>query len=69
MNAFETWFKTQFGKLLTELRPQPTILQDLIEARKKVTDLERELFEQRRIHYSWEAALYSKNASEKKYEP
>ncbi len=68
MNAFEKWFKNQFGKLLTELRPQPVILQDLIEARKKVSDLERELYEQRRIHYSWEAALYSKNASEKKYE-
>jgi hypothetical protein len=68
MDQFNKWFKAQFGKLPEEIRPQHLILQDLIEFKKKVAELERELYEQRRIHYSWEAATYSRNASEKKYD-
>jgi hypothetical protein len=64
MSKFEDWFKKQFGKLPIELRPQHHILHDLIEARKKVTALERELYEQRRIHYSFEGAMFSSNASD-----
>jgi hypothetical protein len=68
MDQFKKWFKAQFGNLPEDLRPQHEILQDLIEARKKVSSLERELYEQRRIHYSWQSASYSMKASEKKYE-
>ena len=68
MQQFIKWFKSQFGNVPADLRPQHEILQDLVSAKTKVAELERELFEYRRIHYSWEAAIYSKNASEKKYE-
>jgi hypothetical protein len=68
MEQFVKWFKAQYGKSPQDLRPQHKILEDLISARKKVSELERELYEQRRISYSFEAALYSRNAGEKKYE-
>lgn len=68
MEQFVKWFKAQFGRTPEEMRAQHAILEDLISAKKKVAELERELYEQRRIHYSWEAALYTYNAAEKKYE-
>lgn len=68
MQQFIIWFKSQFGNVPADLRPQHEILSDLASAKITVSALERELYEYRRIHYSWEAALYSKNANEKKYE-
>ena len=68
MEQFTKWFKAQFGSLPDDLRPQHEILQDLIVAKKKVSSLERELYEQRRIHYSWQSANYAKGAAEKKFE-
>jgi hypothetical protein len=67
MEQFVKWFRAQFGNTPEDLRPQHEILKDLAKAGERIAQLERELKEYRRIHYSWEAALYSKNAGENKY--